>query len=313
MRRVITRRLLLSVPLVFVVSVFTFVLESLAPGDAARQILSTQFSPARYAQLRRQLGLNEPLLAQYWHWTDGVIHGNLGQSVFSGATVTSILNGRLGVTLSLIIGTVVVSGVAGVVLGVISALHGGVLGRGADVLSLIGLALPNFWFGLVLISVFAVRLHVFPATGYVSPAQSLPGWLGSLVLPVVTLSAAGLAIIAKQTRDAMLDVLDREFIRALRAKGIPERTIILRHALRSAATPVVTVLGLLFVGMFSGTVLVETAFAMPGLGSLAVQATTEHDLPMVQGVAIYFTLMVVAVNLLVDLAYGWLNPKVRGL
>jgi peptide/nickel transport system permease protein len=311
MKRLIIRRILLSVPLVLIVSAITFVLESLTPSDAARVILGTQFNPARYAQLRKQLGLTESFPVQYWHWAGGVIHGNLGSSVFSGATVTSILNGRTGVTVSLILGTVVVSGLAGVTLGVVSALHGGVLGRSVDVLSLAGLALPNFWLGLVLISIFAVRLHLFPATGYISFAQSPQGWLASLVLPVLTLSAAAIAVIAKQTRDAMLDVLGREFVRALRARGVPERTVIFRHALRCAAIPVVTVLGLLFVGLFSGTVLVETAFSMPGLGSLAVQATTEHDLPVVQGVAIYFTLMVVAVNLLVDLAYGWLNPKVR--
>jgi peptide/nickel transport system permease protein len=311
MWHLIARRLLLSVPLVFIVSVLTFVLESLTPGDAARLILGTEYDPARYAQLRQQLGLDEPLPVQYWHWLDGVLHGNLGQSVFSGAPVTSLLDSRLGVTFSLILGTVAVSTTVGVCLGLVGALRGGVLGRTVDTVSLLGLALPNFWFGLALISLFAVTLRLFPATGYTPLTASPLEWARGLVLPVITLSTAATAIIAKQTRDAMLDVLGRDFIRALRARGIPERTIIFRHALRSAAIPVVTVIGLVFVGLLSGTVLAEAVFALPGLGSLAVQATTEHDLPVIQGVAIYFTLIVVVINLLVDLAYGWLNPKVR--
>jgi len=309
--RLIARRLLLSIPLVFIVSALTFVLESFTPGDAARLILGTQFDPTRYAQLREQLGIDQPLYLQYWHWLGGLPHGNLGQSAYDGTAVAPTLNSRLGVTLFLILGTTLVSALVGVTLGIISALRGGILGRLVDVLSLVGLALPSFWLGLVLVAVFAVAIPAFPATGYVPLLNSPAEWARSLVLPVITLSAAAVAVIAKQTRDAMMDVLGREFIRALRARGVPERTIIFRHALRSAAIPVVTVLGLLFVGLLSGSVLVESVFALPGLGSLAVQATTEHDFPVISGVALYFTLVVVVVNLLVDLAYGWLNPKVR--
>jgi peptide/nickel transport system permease protein len=309
--RLIARRLLLSIPLVFIVSALTFVLESFTPGDAARLILGTQFDPARYAQLREQLGINQPLYLQYWHWLDGLLHGSLGQSAYDGTPVAPTLNSRLGVTLFLVLGTVLVSALVGVTLGIVSALRGGMLGRSVDVLSLTGLALPSFWLGLVLIAVFAVAIRAFPATGYVPLLDSPADWARSLVLPVITLSSAAVAVIAKQTRDAMIDVLEREFIRALRARGVPERTIVFRHALRSAAIPVVAVLGLLFVGLLSGSVLVESVFALPGLGSLAVQATTEHDFPVISGVALYFTLVVVVVNLLVDLAYGWLNPKVR--
>jgi peptide/nickel transport system permease protein len=309
----IIRRLLLSVPLLVVVSVLTFLLQSLTPGDAARLVMGINFEPGRYAQLREQLGLNEPLYAQYWHWLNGIFHGSLGQSIFSGAPVAPALNARLGVTLSLIIATTALSTVVGVGLGTVSALRGGVLGRSVDAISLIGLALPSFWLGLVLISLFAVKLKILPATGYVPFATSPTEWARSLTLPVLAVSAGAIAVIAKQTRDAMLDVLQREFIRSLRGKGIPERTIIFRHALRSAAIPVVTVLGLLFVGLLNGAVLAENVFALPGLGTAAVQATSQHDFPMLQGVAVYFTITVVVVNLLVDLAYGWLNPKVRSL
>lgn len=312
MTRLVVRRLLLSIPLVLVVSVLTFALQSLTSSDAARTSLGTQFDPERYAQLRSELGLDDSVPAQYWHWLTELFSGSMGTSVFTGQPVVEALNARLGVTISLIVGATLVAAIVGIGLGVASALRRrGPLRGLVDVLSLVGLALPSFWLGLVLVAVFAVALPVFPATGYVEPSESVGDWMLSLVLPVVTLSVAAVAVIAKQTRDAMADALDREFVWALRARGIPERRIILRHALRSAAIPVVTVLGLLFVGLLSGTVLVETVFALPGLGSTAVQATTQADLPMIQGVAVYFALIVVAVNLLIDVAYGWLNPKVR--
>jgi peptide/nickel transport system permease protein len=176
---------------------------------------------------------------------------------------------------------------------------------------MVGLAIPNFFLGLILIALFAVAIPLFPATSYVPFDESPLEWARSLVLPVVALATPGIAVVAKQTRDSMRAVLERPFIRTLRASGLPRRSIIYKHALRSAAIPVVTVLGLIFVASLGGTVLVESVFAMPGLGGLAVQATTQHDLPLIQGVAVYFTVLVVAVNLLVDLAYGWLDPRVR--
>jgi peptide/nickel transport system permease protein len=306
MLRLIARRLLLSVALVIIVSGLTFVLETLTPGDAARTILGNQFDPVRYEELRRQLGLDDPVPVQYWHWLQDAVHGSLGASLFTGQAVAAALNERLGVTLSLVFGTVLLAGLAGVVLGVVTALRGGIVGRAVDALSLVGFALPAFWLGLVLIAVFAVAWPVLPATGTgYEPLTAAPGvWLENMVLPVVTLTVGAIAVIAKQTRDGMLDVLDQEFVWALRARGISERSIVFKHALRSAAIPIVTLLGLLFVGLLGGTVL-------PGLGSLAVQATVQHDIPVVQGVAVYFTLIVVAVNLVLDLVYAWLNPKVR--
>lgn len=311
MIQLVVRRLLLSVPLVFLVSLLTFLLQALAPGDTARTILGDKFTPQAYAQLRGQLGLDQPILTQYWHWLSGAVHGDLGVSPISGLDVGQQITTRLGVTLSLVACCTVVAAVLGLALGVLSAVRGGVLGRVVDALSLVGFAVPVFWFGLVLVTVFAVKLGWLPATGYVYPATSLSGWARSLVLPVTALSLAPAAVIAKQTRDGMLDALGRDFVHGLRANGASERSIILRHALRNAAIPIVTVVGLMFVGMLTGTVLVEAVFAMPGLGGLAVQSTVQHDLPMIQGVAVTFTVIVVLVNLVVDLAYGWLNPKVR--
>jgi len=311
MTRAIGRRLAQSVPLLLIVPTITFLLAALIPGDVARTIVGANASQAQYEQVRRSLGLNQPLYARYWEWLGQAFHGSLGTSLFWQQPVTSLLNSRLPVTLSLVVGSTAVAAAGGAALGTQAALRAGALGRLIDAISLVGLALPNFFLGLLLIAWFAVTLRLFPATGYVSLIQSPGGWIRSLVLPVVTLAVPGTAVIAKQTRDAMSGILDQPFIRTLRAAGVPRRSIIGRHALRNAAIPVVTVTGLIFVGSLSGTVLVESVFALPGLGGLAVQATSQHDLPLIQGVAVYFTVIVICVNLVVDLAYSWLDPRVR--
>jgi peptide/nickel transport system permease protein len=309
--RVVARRCVLAVPLLFVVSALTFILVSLTPGNAAEEILGTSATPDQYAALDSALGLNLPLYDQYWTWLRHALTGDLGQSVFTGQPVAQAIGQRLPVTLSLLVGALLVSLVIGVGLGVLSALRCVVTGRAVDVLALIGFSLPAFWVGAELIVVFAVWRDWFPATGYVSFSDSPAEWLRSLVLPVVALSLYGIAATAKQTREAMLDVLGSEYIRMARANGISGRAIVVRHALRNASVRVVTVLGLQAVGLLGGTVLVENVFALPGLGSLMVNAATQHDLPVVAGMVVYFTLIVVVINLLVDLAYVWLNPRVR--
>ena len=311
MRTLIIRRILISVPLIVVVTGLTFVLESLVPGNTARAIVGTSGSPAAYQQLRAELGLNNPLWYQYWQYFDQLLHGNLGTSIFTGEPVSTLLNQRLGVTLSLVLLATALCAVMGVLLGVISAVRGGVVGRAVDVLSLVGLALPGFWVAIILAAVFAVTLRIFPATGYVPPSVSVSRWLWALTLPVIALALAGVASVAKQTRDSMKDTLAREYIRTLRASGIGQRSIIWKHALRNGAIPVVTVLGLVFVSALSSTVFVEAVFVLPGLGSMAVTATSQHDIPVIEGIALYFTVIVVIVNLLLDIVYGVLNPKVR--
>lgn len=311
MRKLVIRWLLTAVPLLLGVSALTFVLSSLVPGDAARSILGLNADPAQYHQLRRQLGLDQPLWRRYQHWLWRALHGDLGQSIQSSGSVRSELGGRLGVTLSLVIGAVVLAAVVGVGLGMASALRGGVLGRVVDVLSLLGLAVPTYWLGLVLVTFLAVRHEIFPATGYVPFAESPIKWFESLVLPVITLAFSSAAPIAKQTRDGVLAELGKDYVAVLRARGISERRIIGKHVLRNAGTPVLSVVGLVAVGLFGGAVLVETVFVLPGLGGEVVAATGAHDIPIIQGVAVFFTLLVVIVNLLVEVGYAALNPKVR--
>jgi peptide/nickel transport system permease protein len=309
--RLIARRIAVSIPLLFIVSALTFVLEWLAPGNAAETILGANGTPAQYAALTKELGLNHPISQQYWDWLSGILHGNLGTSLFSGETVASAIDNRLPVTLWLIVGGVGLSAVLGMSVGMAVAARGGRVGRSLDVLSLLFFSVPSFWLGLLLVELFAVQYRIFPATGYVGLTSSLSQWFLSLVLPVVALGIGGMAVVAKVTRDAMLDVLQRDFVRNLRANGIPAWSIILKHGLKNAAIPVITILGLISVGLLGGTVAIENVFALPGLGSLAVSATTSHDVPVVQGITIYFTLIVVAINLLLDIAYGWLNPRAR--
>ena len=311
MLRYLLRRLLLSVPLVFVASILTFIMVALVPGDPAVRILGGGHTAAQYQALDRQLGLQEPILVQYWHWLMNIFHGTLGTSLFTDQSVTSEIGQRLPTTLWLVIGATVVSLVGGVALGLASALWRGPLGRIVDAASWATFAVPNFWLGLILIEFVSVKAGLLPSSGYVPLGQSPGDWLRSLILPVVTLAAAGVTSIAKQTRDAMAEVMSREFVAALRMAGLSRRAILFRHALRNAAIPIITAAGLFTIAMLGGTILVEQVFALPGLGSLVVQAATDHDLPVIEGVVLYFTVIVIALNLLTDLSYAWLNPRVR--
>jgi peptide/nickel transport system permease protein len=305
------RRILLAIPLLIVVSALTFVLISLSPGDAAREILGADATPEAYAALRERLGLDLPLYAQYWQWASHAVVGDFGTSLFSSESVATSVAVRAPVTLSLAVGALIVSLVVGVAFGVTSAVRRGVLGRVLDAAAVLGWAVPAFWLGAMLVLLFAVRLHWLPAIGYVPITTSPIEWLRSLVLPVAALSLAGVAAVAKQTREAMLDVLGSEYIRVARANGIRRTSLVLRHALRNAAIRIVTILGLLAVGLVGGTVVVESVFALPGIGSLAVQSSLQHDFPLVQGIVVLITLTVVGINLLIDLVYGWVDPRVH--
>lgn len=311
MRRLIIHRVAMSIPLLLIVSLIIFGLEAIVPGDAASTILGQNATPESLAALRGQLGLNDPWVVRYGHWLGGALHADLGTSIISGVDVTSSLNSRLAVTLSLLVPTMLLSAVAGIALGFASAVRGGALGRLIDVVSLFGFALPSFWVALLLVGFFAVHLNLLPATGYQDIAASPAGWLKSIILPVLALSLQGITSVAKQTRDTVMEVLETDYVKFLRANGVPERSVRYRHVLRNAAIPVVTSLGLVSVGMLSGAVFIENVFVLPGLGSLATQATLDHDVPVILGVGVFFTLCVIAINLLIDFAYGLLNPKVR--
>lgn len=311
MFRVLGLRIIASLALIIIVPALTFFLQSLTPGNVAQTILGISATPDQVAALNSQLGLDQPVWARYVNWLAGFVHGDLGTSYLTGAPVSEILSTRVGVSLSLIIGALLVFSIVGVVTGVVATTGGRFWGGITNVVSTAGIAIPNFWLGVILVALFAVQLNVLPATGYVPPDQDAGSWIASLVLPVVALAFGGITSVAKQTRDQMLTALASPYTRSLRANGVSESSLIFRHALRNAAGPVVTVLGLIFVGALSGSVVVENIFVLPGLGSQAVLSTTQRDLPVIQGIAVYFTVIVVIVNVLIDIAIPILNPKVR--
>jgi peptide/nickel transport system permease protein len=297
--------------LLIAVTGLTFVLSSLAPGNAVSAVLGndTTHTPQQYQRVKHELGLDSPLPVQYWHWLTNMLHGNLGTDLFDGQPISQALGERIGPSMSIILSTLAVSAILGVGIGVYSAVRAGVVGRILDVAAIAAFAVPNFWLAVVLIEIFAVKARLFPATGYVPFSTDPAQWARSIVLPVLTLAAAATAFVGRQTRDSMMRVLAKDFITSLRAQGLPVRSIVFKHALRNAAIPVITALGLMLIALLGGTVFIENVFAVPGLGQLAVNAGATHDLTMIEGVAFYFAVIVIAVNLLVDLSYRVLDPK----
>jgi peptide/nickel transport system permease protein len=311
MVRLLLRRLALSVVLILIVPSITFFFEAITPGNVASLLLGTNATRQQVRELSARLGLGQPLYDQYSHWLTQLLSGNLGTSYLNGDHVSAIVGQRLPVTVSILGGSLVFASILGVALGVISATRGRAVARTVDVGSVIGIAAPSFWIAIGLVLIFAVTLRVLPAIGYVAISTSPLQWLRSLILPWIALGLGLMTFIAKQTRDQMLSVLSRDFIRTLRANGVSERSIIFRHALRNAGIPVVTMIGLSFVGALSGSVFVEQVFVLPGLGSALVLAATTHDLPVIEGISVVFTIMVVVVSLAADLIYAALDPRVR--
>jgi peptide/nickel transport system permease protein len=309
--RFVLRRLVSGVVLIAVVTTATFFLLYLSGGNIARRILGQQATEATVQQKQHELGLDRPLLTQFGDWLSGAVHGDFGDSWFSGQKVTEAITGRVAVTLSLVIGATLISAVLAVVLGVLAARRGGAVDRGVQVVSVLGFAIPNFLIAIGLVTLFAVRLGWFEPTGYTTFADSPSGWLKSITLPVIALAIGGIAGVSAQIRSSVIDAMRQDYVRTLRSRGLSETRVVYKHVLRNAAGPALSVLGVQFVGLLSGAVLVETIFAIPGLGQVAVGATSQGDIPLVMGLVIVIAVIVVVLNLLVDLLQGWLNPKVR--
>ena len=310
MLRQILSRLGMMVVLIWIVSLAVFALTLLIPGDPTLTLLGDNATTEQIASLRAALGLDEPFIVRYWNWFVDLLRGDLGTSLFSSYSVGSAIASRIWVTISLVVGALIVSMVVGTIVGVIAgARPGSLLDRVMLFVSSVGIALPNFWLGILLVTFFGVSLGLFPTGGYVPFTEDPIQWVSHLALPVVTLAAGGAAEVARQARASVIDTLQLDFIRTLHAKGIKPRTILIKHALRSALIPVVTVAGLQVSRLFGLSVLIESVFAIPGIGTLMIKAVFDRDIPMVQGTVLLATVVVVLVNLLVDLAYGWLNPK----
>lgn len=307
------RRILGAIPLLLIVSFFVFLLMDLMPGDAAVTIAGDDATPEKIAAARERLGLDQNLLSRYFDWLQGAVQGDLGQSLFSSQAVTATIMERLPVTASLALVSMTLVVLIGLPLGILAAHRpNSLLDRMLSAFAAISMSLPPFVLGLLLVLAFAVTLPWLPATGYSEIAAAGVGeWLRSLILPSIAIAAIPIAELARQTRGALIDVMGMDYIRTVRAKGVRERQVLLRHALKNAGVPIATVLGLQVNRVLAGSVTVEFVFAMPGFGALAVSAVTQRDVPMILGVVMVSALIVVVVNIITDLSYGLFNPKLR--
>ena len=305
------KRVLSSILLLFTVVTINFLFLFSKGQDIARSVLGDAATPEQVSRKTAALGLDQPLLAQYRAWLWAALHGNLGSSWYTGQSVVAAIGERAVVTFTLAITAIVLAAIVAAALGMAAAVRRGWVDRLVQVMAVIGYAIPGFIIAMGLVLLFAIKLRVLPATGYVRVGDSLGGWARSIALPVTALVIATVASTAQQIRSAVIDVMRRDYVRTLRSRGIGETEILWKHVLRSAAPPGLTVLSLQFIGLLGGTVIVEQVFSLPGLGSLAIQATTRSDLPILLGVIITTVLLVVVVNLVIDLAVAWLNPKAR--
>jgi len=302
--RYIIRRLLYVFPVMLAVSLLVFAILHVAPGDPAALLAGEDARPEDVATVRAKYGLDQPLYVQYGVWLGNVLRGDLGRSIVTRRPVLNEITSRLPSTVELAIASLLIAVIVGMAAGVISATRQySLLDYATMVLALGGISVPIFWLGLMLIFIFAVELRWFPTGG--------TGSIRHLALPAITLGAASTAIIARMTRSSMLEVIRQDYIRTARAKGLRERAVILRHALKNALIPVVTVVGLQFGYLLGGAVLTETVFSRPGLGRLLVSSITSRDFPVVQGTLMLLAVSFVVVNLLVDLLYGYLDPRIR--
>jgi peptide/nickel transport system permease protein len=305
----VIRRLLLLVPTAVGVTIIAFFMIHLIPGNPAQTILGIHATPRGITILDRQWGLNRPLASQYWLFMDRLVHGNLGQSLFYGVPVGGLITSHLPPTLWLICYAAVIAIVISVPLAMIAASRkDGIRDHIVRTVPLLGLGMPAFWLALILQTTLAVRLRLFPVTGY---GTGITGHLQSMFLPSLTVALALCPVVIRSLRASMLNVLGADYITTARAKGVPGLRLFVRHVLRNAVIPAVTVLGINIGFLIGGTLIVEAVFAIPGLGNLMINSIFDRDFPVVQGVALVFGIMVVLVNLLTDVAYATLDPRVR--
>ena len=300
----ILRRLALTIPVLLGVATLVFSLLHLVPGDPAQSMLGDAAAPADVAELRTKLGLDEPLAKQYASFMAGAVQLDFGTSFRNNNSVTAEITSRLGNTLILAMAAMTVAIAISVPLGILAAtFRGRAIDHGAMTLALVGISMPNFWLGPLLAILFAVKLGWLPVSG--------TGSLAHLVLPAATLGAALAAILARMTRASLLEELRELYVLAARARGLSRSRVILRHAFRNSLIPVVTIIGLQFGAVLTGTIITETIFAWPGIGRLLIQSISFRDYPMVQGCILFISVVYVGMNLLTDLAYGWLDPRIR--
>lgn len=308
----ILKRIFSLIPVLFVVSIAIFLIVHLTPGEPAAVILGLEATEEQVAQLREEMGLNLPIYQQYINWAKGVLQGDLGESYFMKEPVTEAIFSHLGPTLSLAIMAEIVALVLAIPIGIIAAYRrGSAIDQTLMVISLLGMAVPSFLLGLLLMLLIGVQLQWLPVAGYVPLSGGLWSHLKYLILPAISLGAIQAALVARMTRSSMLEVLNSNFIKTARSKGVKEYRVIIKHALRNAFLPILTVIGQSFGTLVTGAVVVETIFNLPGLGQLIINSIERRDFAVIQGVVLFVTLTYVLINLIVDLLYGVIDPRVR--
>jgi len=308
----VTRRILATIPVMAVVALFVFSLLYIAPGDPAAVIAGDQATPADVERIRQSLGLDRPFLVQFGDWLWNIVHANLGTSMFTGLPVTKMIAQRIEPTLSLMAVTLVFAIAVAVPLGVVAAWRAGsVVDRAIMAFAVFGFSVPVFVVGYLLAFVFALQLEWLPVQGYTPLSEGLWPWFQNLILPAIALGCVYIALIARITRAAMLEVLAQDYIRTARAKGIGQPGILFIHALKNASVPIVTVIGIGIALLIGGAVVTESVFVIPGLGRLTIDAILRRDYPVIQGVVVLFSFVYVLVNLLIDLLYTVLDPRIR--
>jgi peptide/nickel transport system permease protein len=306
------KRLAAIIPTLFFVSVLIFGLQQLLPGDPAIAMAGEDRDPNVVAYLRGKFHLDEPLPVRYWYWVNGVFHGDLGDSVRIQKPVVELIREKLPVTIELAVLAMAIALTIGLSAGIVSAvLKDTKWDYAANIFALWGLSTPNFWLGILMILLFAVKLGWLPASGYVSPFEDLKANLAAMIMPAFVLGNAIAAVLMRHTRSAMLQVLSSDYVRTARAKGLDERVVVLRHALRNALIPIVTLGALQFGELLGGAVLTEQVFSIPGFGKLIVDAVFNRDYSVVQGVVLFTATAYITLNLLADIAYFAINPRMR--
>lgn len=312
MLRYLGKRFLLILPTIFVPLILVFLLLRLSPGDPAGMMLGDQATPEQIAALRAQMGLDQPFFVQFVLWLKNIVTLNLGDSLFFREPVMQVIPRYAGVTILLTIAALTLAVIIGVTMGLISAMNRNKpIDRGVVATAVLGISLPEFWFALLLIFVFSVTLRWFPVAGYNPPSAGVAAFAATIFLPALALGVRQSALMTRMMRSSMLDVLNEPYITTARAQGLPESTVIGRYAMRTAAMPVVTVVGLSAGYMLGGAVAIELIFALPGLGRLLVEAVGRRDYPLVEGGVLTIALVLAFLNLLIDVIYALVDPRIR--
>lgn len=308
----VMKRVLSSVPVMIVVAIVIFAILRLTPGDPAAVLAGNDATGEQLDRIRESMGLDQPILVQLAHWFKQILVGDLGDSLLSGIPVTRMIGERVGPTLSLAIGTIGVTILIAIPMGVVAARKpGGLLDRAVMAFSVLGFSIPIFVTGYVLIYFMALKFGLVPVQGYRPLSDGIWPYAQRLIMPVMALSGVYIALVARITRSSIIEVMGEDFIRTARAKGAPERTILLRHALRNAAVPIVTVIGIGVASLITGVVVTESVFNLPGLGRLVVEAVLARDYPVIQGLILLFSFTYILINLIVDLLYTVFDPRIR--